>query len=66
MTRAHIDNQICVGTGLCEATAPDLFEVTDEGHAQVLVDGVPAELIDAAQRAAADCPTRALTLSSDE
>ena len=58
--RAHIDPEVCVATGMCEATAPDLFEVTDDGISRVLVDTVPPELADAARRAAADCPTRAL------
>jgi ferredoxin len=59
-TTASIDGDSCVGTGMCEATAPDLFEVGDDGTARVLVDVVPPELVDAAKRAAADCPTRAL------
>ena len=61
--RAHIDDQVCVGTGMCEATAPDLFEVGDNGTATVLVDEVPADRVAAAREAAANCPTRALTVT---
>ena len=60
--RVRVDTDLCVGTGVCEATAPDLFEVTDEGTSRVLLDSVSPELFDAARRAVADCPTRALTL----
>ena len=62
--RASIDTDVCIGSGYCEATAPDLFEVTDAGTSRVLVDVVPAERVDAARHAAADCPTRALRLDS--
>jgi ferredoxin len=61
--RVHVDNEMCVGTGICEATAPDLFEVGDDGISHVLKDEVPAELVAAAREAAENCPTRALTLS---
>lgn len=60
--RAHVDEDVCVGTGICEATAPDLFEVGDDGTSHVLLDNVPAELLEKAKEAAANCPTRALTL----
>jgi ferredoxin len=58
----RVDGEMCVGTGMCEATAPDLFEVTEDGTARVLLDDVPPELVDRAREAAANCPTRALQL----
>jgi ferredoxin len=61
--RAVVDTDVCIGTGYCEATAPELFEVTDAGTARVLVDDVPPELVDKARQAAADCPTRALKVT---
>jgi len=57
---ATVDEELCVGTGICEATAPDLFEVGDDGVSHVLVASVPEDRLEAARRAAADCPTRAL------
>jgi len=61
--QVRIDRDVCVGTGLCEATAPDLFEVGDDGVGHVLRADVPAELVDAAREAADNCPTRALAVS---
>ena len=60
--RAHVDQEMCVGTGMCEATAPDLFEVGDDGLSHVLRDDVPPDRVAAAREAAENCPTRALTL----
>jgi ferredoxin len=62
--RATIDTDVCIGSGYCEATAPDLFEVTEAGTSRVLVDVVPPERVEAARQAAADCPTRALQLET--
>jgi ferredoxin len=61
--RVKVDNELCVGTGICEATAPDLFEIGDDGISHVLKDEVPAELVAAAREAAENCPTRALSLT---
>jgi ferredoxin len=60
--RASVDAQVCVGTGLCEATAPDLFEVGDDGVAHVLGEALPDDRVAAAREAADNCPTRALTV----
>jgi ferredoxin len=60
--RARVDPEMCVGTGMCEASAPDLFEVGDDGISHVLRDDVPPERVAAAREAAENCPTRALTV----
>jgi ferredoxin len=62
VTRIRVDRERCVGSGTCEALAPELFEVGDDGIVEVLrpLDGggdqAPAR--DAVQA----CPTRALSL----
>lgn len=58
-----MDRSKCLGVGMCEATAPDLFEIDDEGVLQLL-DPVPASEADAqlAHRAVESCPTQALSL----
>ena len=29
--KLRVDKDICIGCGACQATAPDLFEINDEG-----------------------------------
>jgi ferredoxin len=62
MTRVVVDRERCVGSGSCEALAPDVFEVDDDG---VLVvhrpESAEDELPDVRDAVAA-CPTRALSL----
>ena len=50
----------CIGCGLCEGTAPDVFALGDEGVAEVIVDEIPEELEDDVQQAADDCPVGAI------
>lgn len=52
----------CEGLGMCEAMAPDIFEVGDEGHV-VIHDESPDESRRQDLQAAVDaCPVLALTL----
>jgi ferredoxin len=53
----------CQGCGVCEAKAPDVFEITDEGVSRVLVETVPPEFEDAVREAAYDCPTESIEIS---
>ena len=62
MSRVRVDPELCVGSGACEALAPDVFEVDADG---VLVVHRPEpaddELPDVREAVRA-CPTRALSL----
>jgi ferredoxin len=47
-----VDRERCEGYGQCEAVAPDLFRLDDNGETQLLVgEDVPAGQPDAARRA---------------
>ena len=61
MTRVLVDRERCVGSGTCEALAPDLFEVGDDGVVEVL-RADPTGDDEAARDAVSACPTRALSL----
>lgn len=61
--RAYINRTTCQGCGLCEATAPEVFEVGDDGVATVLVDVVPAHLEQDVRDAIYKCPTESITSS---
>ena len=36
-------NDECIGCGMCEATCPEVFSLTDEGVAKAIEDEVPAD-----------------------
>ena len=60
--KARIDGELCTGHGRCYVLAPEVFEPDDEGHSVGLVDDIPAELLDKAQLAVANCPESAITI----
>jgi ferredoxin len=60
--KLRIDADACTGHGRCYVLAPEVFEPDDEGHSVALFDDVPAELLDKAQLAVANCPESAITL----
>lgn len=60
--RVVADRGTCEGLGMCEAMAPDVFEVGDDGVVDVL-DATPDESSRAdVQAAVLACPVLALTL----
>jgi ferredoxin len=61
VTRVLVDRERCVGSGTCEALAPDLFEVGDDGVVELLrPDQGGDEAV--ARDAVSACPTGALSL----
>ena len=58
---AHVDQGMCVGCGICEAMAPDVFEMTSDGKAQVITDDI-SDFADAAKEAADSCPASAISI----
>jgi ferredoxin len=49
----------CTACGLCVDTCPDVFQMGDD-KAEVITGEVPAELEDAVQQAADECPAEAI------
>lgn len=61
--RPHVDQVRCIVSGSCEALAPALFLLDDDG-VQVLAEDIDGDLLEMARAAAQACPSRALTLLS--
>lgn len=60
--RIVADYAKCTGLGMCEAEAPEFFEVQDDGSLKVLKECLSADDLAAVQAAVESCPTEALTL----
>jgi ferredoxin len=59
--RAIVDEETCIGCGLCSETCPEVFEMNDE-KVRVKVDEVPEEVADTCREAAEDCPVEAIQI----
>jgi ferredoxin len=60
--RIVVDRDRCVGSGSCEALAPDVFEVDDDGVLTVLREQPGDDELSDVRDAVTACPTRALAL----
>ncbi len=60
--RAICDKSICQGHGRCEAMAPEVYVLDDNGYLAAEEIEVPPGLEDAARLGAASCPEEAITI----
>jgi len=63
--RIVVDYAKCTGLGMCEAEAPDMFEVQDDGSLIVLNETPSEEQRAEAEAAVESCPTDALSIVED-
>lgn len=57
-----VDRTKCSSIGLCEATAPDIFEIGADGALKILMDHIPADRRIDLEQACENCPTQALSI----
>lgn len=50
----------CIGCSLCAGTAPEVFEMSDDGATARVVHQPEAGLLEAAAQALSDCPVGAI------
>ncbi|MCU1616230.1 MAG: putative ferredoxin [Frankiales bacterium] len=62
MSRIVVDRQRCASTGGCEAVAPDVFEIADDGELVVHRPEPDEGDLPDVREAVRTCPTLALTL----
>jgi len=60
--RIVVDRDKCTGLSMCEAEAPDLFEVQDDGSLAILNETPDEDQREAAEAAVDSCPTEALSI----
>lgn len=60
-----VDRTKCSGIGLCEITAPTIFEVGDDGQSQVINQQPSADEMPTVEEAIGNCPTGALSIENE-
>jgi ferredoxin len=61
--RVTADRDVCIGAGMCVLTAPAVFDQTDDGLVDVLVDAPDEGAAAAVRDAVKLCPSGALRVT---
>ena len=61
--KVTVDADRCQGHARCWEICPEVFSLNDEGNSEVVAPEVPAGLEGQAEKAAANCPERAISIS---
>jgi ferredoxin len=64
--RVCVDPVLCSGHGPCVDICPEVFELDEDGIADVIFDNVPEVFYEACREAADNCPTEAISISTEE
>lgn len=60
--KATINKDACIGCGACQAVAPTVFEIGEEGTAEVKSIEINEEMEDEVKDAVEGCPTSAISI----
>ncbi len=60
--KVTVDKDLCLGCGICEGIAPEVFSMANEPYAEVLLDPIPEEFQDAVREAAEECPEECIAI----
>jgi len=63
--KVKVDFDLCESNALCEAIAPDVFQLDDDDFLEILDDEVTDENRDRIERAVASCPRAAISIGED-
>jgi ferredoxin len=60
--KINVDYDLCESNALCEAMAPEVFEVDDDDNLQLKTDQTTDDNLANVERAVAACPRAAISL----
>lgn len=63
--RVFVDPDLCMGCGVCESIAPEIFELGDELHAKIILDPIPNHFRLVVEEAIAECPEVAIIITEE-
>ncbi len=63
--KVAVDRTKCMGLGICEAQAPGVFEIGDDGVLLIQTENATPDQLGAVTAAVKGCPSEALSLIED-
>ncbi len=61
--KASIDREGCISCELCPTICPEVFQMAEDGLAEVIVEEVPKDKEDSAKEAAENCPVNVISVN---
>ena len=61
--KAKVDQETCVGCGICPSICSDVFFMKADGKAHAIDESIPSSLEDEAKDAEASCPVNAIEIN---
>jgi ferredoxin len=61
----HVDEDVCIGGGLCADICPDVFKMNDRGFLEIDSDEVPEGEEESCREAAEECPVCAIVIREE-
>lgn len=59
--KVTVDEETCIGCGVCVSVCPDVFEMNDDNVA-IVIDGADCEGSGCCEEAAENCPVQAIVV----
>lgn len=63
--KAKVIENICIGCGACQAVAPEVFEINDNGVSECTKTLIPEEEYENVREAQQNCPTNAIDIEEE-
>ncbi|AYF53661.1 ferredoxin [Clostridium botulinum C] len=63
--KAIVDQDTCIGCGLCPSICPEVFDMGDDGKAHVTVESIDDGCKDSASEARGACPVEAIDIKEE-
>lgn len=60
--KASVDQDECIGCGLCPSICPEVFSMNDDDKAEAIVDEIPTDSLESAEEARDSCPVSAIDI----
>ena len=60
--KVKVVHDLCIACGICEGDLPEVFHLSDEGFAELVMEPVEADYHDRLKQVMEDCPTGAISI----
>ena len=64
--KVKVDQDLCIGCGVCESAVPEVFSLENGTTAEVIVEEVHKKLKDKVRQTSKDCPVETILIEDDE